>query len=70
MCNIVGDDTNGMNREEEKSIILIGATGSGKSKLLDGIVNYLTGVRFEDPFRFTLGKVNDEGKQVSLCFVK
>lgn len=39
--------------EKEKTIMLVGATGSGKSTLVDGIVNYITGVSFEDPFRFT-----------------
>nr|XP_022307143.1 uncharacterized protein LOC111113294 isoform X4 [Crassostrea virginica]XP_022307145.1 uncharacterized protein LOC111113294 isoform X4 [Crassostrea virginica]XP_022307146.1 uncharacterized protein LOC111113294 isoform X4 [Crassostrea virginica]XP_022307147.1 uncharacterized protein LOC111113294 isoform X4 [Crassostrea virginica]XP_022307148.1 uncharacterized protein LOC111113294 isoform X4 [Crassostrea virginica]XP_022307149.1 uncharacterized protein LOC111113294 isoform X4 [Crassostrea virg len=40
--------------EEEKTIMLVGATGSGKSTLVDGFVNYLMGVNFDDPFRFTL----------------
>lgn len=34
--------------------MLIGPTGSGKSTLVDGIVNYVSGVNFEDPFRFTV----------------
>lgn len=34
--------------------MLIGQTGSGKSTLVDGIVNYVSGVNFEDPFRFTV----------------
>lgn len=51
--------------------MLIGATGSGKSTLVDGIVNYVTGVSFDDPFRFTLlhfeKEENRSGNQVS-CF--
>lgn len=39
--------------EKERTIMLVGATGSGKSTLVDGFVNYITGVSFEDPFRFT-----------------
>lgn len=38
----------------EKTIMLVGATGSGKSTLVDGIVNYVMGVSFDDPYRFTL----------------
>lgn len=40
--------------------MLIGATGSGKSTLVDGIVNYFTGVNFEDPFRFTVLSLENE----------
>lgn len=40
--------------------MLIGATGSGKSTLVDGIVNYVTGVSFDDPFRFTVVALKNE----------
>ncbi|XP_062572630.1 uncharacterized protein LOC134234561 [Saccostrea cucullata] len=47
----------------EKTIMLVGATRSGKSTLVDGIINYILGVRFEDPFRFTLvSQEHDEMK--------
>lgn len=46
--------------EFEKTIILVGATGSGKSTLVDAIVNYVMGVNFDDPFRFALTQLEDE----------
>lgn len=49
---------------DEKTIMLVGATGSGKSTLVDGIVNYVLGVRFNDPFRFTLVQLEEEEKKV------
>lgn len=48
---------------EEKTIMLVGATGSGKSTLVDGIVNYIMGVSFDDPFRFTVVTLEDEEKK-------
>lgn len=38
----------------------MGATGSGKSTLVDGFVNYLMGVSFDDPFRFTIAMLEHE----------
>ena len=41
-----------------KTILLMGATGSGKSTLVDAMVNYILGVQWNDPFRFKI--VQDE----------
>ena len=37
---------------DHKVIILMGATGSGKSTLIDGMINYIFGVKWKDSFRF------------------
>ncbi|CAH3036311.1 unnamed protein product, partial [Porites lobata] len=44
----------GQCREQEKVLLLIGATGSGKSTLINGMANYIMGVKWEDDFRFQL----------------
>lgn len=47
----------------DKTIMLVGATGSGKSTLIDGFANYLFGVNWEDNFRFTLVDLEHEEKR-------
>uniref|UniRef100_A0A3B4H8H3 AIG1-type G domain-containing protein n=1 Tax=Pundamilia nyererei TaxID=303518 RepID=A0A3B4H8H3_9CICH len=37
---------------QSRTIMLLGATGAGKSTLIDGIINYIVGVEWEDSFRF------------------
>ena len=48
---------------ERKTILLMGATGSGKTTLINSMVNYILGVEFEDPFRFVL--IKEEGSTSS-----
>lgn len=49
--------------QDEKTIMLVGVTGSGKSTLVDCIANYIMGVSFEDPFRFTMVTLEEEEEE-------
>ncbi|KAM6920514.1 uncharacterized protein PEZ65_012461 [Lycodopsis pacificus] len=45
-----------------RTIMVLGATGAGKSTLINGMINYILGVKWEDSFRF---KLVDEGQSRS-----
>lgn len=44
-----------------KVLMLVGATGSGKSTLINALANHFLNVEFEDAFRFRLISPEDEG---------
>ncbi|CAL8366465.1 unnamed protein product [Boreogadus saida] len=48
--------------KQNRTIMLLGATGAGKSTLVNRMINYILGVTWDDTFRF---KLVDEGTAVS-----
>ncbi|CAG2220070.1 unnamed protein product [Mytilus edulis] len=47
-------------KHREKTIMLLGATGSGKSTQIDAMFNYIAGVSFVDDYRFELVHLTKE----------
>lgn len=45
--------------KQNRTIILLGATGAGKSTLINMMINYIVGVEWSDDYRF---KLTDEGQ--------
>nr|XP_053648736.1 LOW QUALITY PROTEIN: uncharacterized protein LOC128699919 [Cherax quadricarinatus] len=48
---------------QEKVILIVGATGSGKTTLINGLINYIIGVNWRDDFRFKLISEDTDGNQ-------
>ncbi|XP_068243001.1 uncharacterized protein [Palaemon carinicauda] len=51
------------NNLEIKTIMLLGATGAGKTCLINALANHILGVKFEDNFRYSLKDETGEGKK-------
>jgi hypothetical protein len=59
--SVVVGRPSGLSRSKpEKRILVIGATGSGKTTWINGVANYICGVQWTDTFRFKIVTEEDE----------
>ncbi len=61
-------ETVSRDHRKHKYILLMGATGCGKKTLIDGMVNYILGVRWQDPFRFRCVREDDTASQLMTAY--
>ncbi|XP_063411282.1 uncharacterized protein LOC134694215 [Mytilus trossulus] len=54
ICDMIAEYDPGIYTSNEKTVLLLGATGTGKSTLIDGLINYIAGVSYNDDYRFSL----------------
>ena len=47
--------------KNEKVIMILGATGSGKTTLINSMINYVFGIEYEDKYRFKLVTEDSDG---------
>ena len=64
-CFDVGKPSGSHVKRCHKFAILFGFTGSGKSTLINGMINHVLGVQWADPFRFCLAKTWNTANQAS-----
>ncbi|XP_061587946.1 uncharacterized protein LOC133452562 [Cololabis saira] len=50
-------------RERNRTVVVMGVAGCGKSRLINAIINYIVGVEWKDDFRFTLMDEDSCGSQ-------
>ena len=60
MCEVGKKDTAHW-QHRQRVVMVVGATGAGKTTLINGMANYLFGVEWKDNFRFKLVADDEEG---------
>ena len=52
---------------EEKVLLCVGATGAGKTTLINGLANYLLNVEWDDPYRFQIIPDSEDIRDMACC---
>ena len=55
-------------QKDEKVIMVVGATGVGKTTLINRMINYIFNVSYTDPYRFQL--IDETGQSISKSHTK